>query len=133
MDKIKTDKKTLRSFALTMALCFAVFAGILASKDSRFVFAASAFSLFFLSSSFTVPVWLRPLYVVWMKLAFVLGWLNMRILLCVFFYAVLTPVGLLMRFLGKDPLEKKFRSAQATYWKPKEEKRPSREGYERQS
>jgi hypothetical protein len=37
-----------------------------------------------------------------------LGWVNTRIILGVVFYGLLTPMGLAMRILGKDPLHRQF-------------------------
>jgi hypothetical protein len=44
----------------------------------------------------------------WMALAHVLGWVNTRIVLGVAFFAVFTPMGLVMRLLGKDPMRRRF-------------------------
>lgn len=44
----------------------------------------------------------------WMKLAFVLGWINSRILLTIIFYLFLVPLSLLKRlFSSQDPLKLK--------------------------
>jgi hypothetical protein len=43
----------------------------------------------------------------WRRFAHVLGWINARILLTVFFALVLTPAGVLMRLLGRDPLDRR--------------------------
>jgi hypothetical protein len=51
----------------------------------------------------------------WMRVARGLGWLNTQLLLGLTFYLVVTPVGLLMRLLGKDPLGK--RRGGASYWR----------------
>lgn len=40
----------------------------------------------------------------WWTLAAVLGWINARVLLSLLFFLVLTPVGLVWRLTGKDPL-----------------------------
>lgn len=40
----------------------------------------------------------------WRGFAHVLGWINARVLLTLFFFLVLTPAGLIMRLLGRDPL-----------------------------
>lgn len=40
----------------------------------------------------------------WMKLASVLGWFNSKVLLTLIFYLIVTPVGLLFRLFGNDPL-----------------------------
>jgi len=63
-----------------------------------------------------VPFILRPIYVGWMKFAFVLGWINTRLILGIFFYLILTPVGLIMRLFGRDPLHRKFDRDATTYW-----------------
>ncbi len=59
---------------------------------------------------------IRPVYLGWMKFAFVLGWINTRILLGLFFYLVVTPIGLGMRLFGKDLLDEKIERSQASYW-----------------
>ena len=48
------------------------------------------------------PSGLAPVHRFWMAAGHVLGWINTRIILGIFFYAVLTPFGLAMRFIGKD-------------------------------
>lgn len=41
---------------------------------------------------------------IWWRFAQVLGWVNARILLTVFFVVVVTPVGCAMRLFGRNPL-----------------------------
>jgi hypothetical protein len=72
--------------------------------------------LFFLGTGFLAFPVLRPIYVGWMKFAQVLGWINTRILLGVFFYLVLTPIGVVLRLLGKDLLEQNIDRSARTYW-----------------
>lgn len=61
------------------------------------------------------PSLLRPVHKGWMFLGHVMGWINTRIILGVFFYAVLTPMGLVARLLGKDFLRLKPGSNTDTY------------------
>ena len=56
------------------------------------------------------PGFLRPVYVLWMALAFPIGWTVSHLLLLIVYYLVLTPIGLLMRLFGYDPLESPARS-----------------------
>lgn len=49
-----------------------------------------------------VPSVLRPVHKGWMFIGHVMGWVNTRIILGFFFYAVLTPMGLVARLLGND-------------------------------
>ena len=51
-----------------------------------------------------VPGRLGPIYKAWMAVGYVLGWVNTRIILGVIYYGLLTPIGLIMRLAGKDPL-----------------------------
>jgi hypothetical protein len=45
----------------------------------------------------------------WMAVGHVLGWINTRIILGVVFYAIVTPIGLVRRWLGKDPMGQHLR------------------------
>ena len=41
---------------------------------------------------------------VWFRAAHILGWINSRILLGLFFAIIITPVGVVMRMAGRNPL-----------------------------
>jgi hypothetical protein len=62
------------------------------------------------------PRGLRPIHAGWMRLAALLGWINTRLLLSLFFFAVLTPLALLARLFGHDPLRRRRSSSAASYW-----------------
>ena len=51
----------------------------------------------------------------WRRLGHALGWVNTRVLLSLFFFLILTPVGVIMRLLGKDPLDMR---GHGSTWKP---------------
>lgn len=67
-----------------------------------------------------IPVALKPVYIVWMKIAHVLGWINTRILLSLMFFLVFTPLGLLMRLTKKDPLRLAWGNKSLSYWSESE-------------
>jgi hypothetical protein len=55
------------------------------------------------------PGSLKPIYRGWMALGEVLGWINTRIILGLVFYGLVTPMGLIMRFVkGRDPMRRGF-------------------------
>ena len=54
------------------------------------------------------PRILAPAYRAWMALAEVLAWVNTRIILGVVFFVVVTPIGLIMRLLKRDPMRRQF-------------------------
>ena len=69
-----------------------------------------------------VVLWLlpqiaRPFYLAWYFIACCVGFVMSNLLFAVFFYAVITPIGLVMRLLGRDPMTRKFDPAAASYWR----------------
>ena len=72
-----------------------------------------------------VPVVLRPVYKVWMALAFAMGFVMTRVILTVAFVAVVLPIGLVLRALGKDPLAKRPDPSLDSYWIAREAPAPS--------
>lgn len=75
---------------------------------------------------------LKPVYIIWMRFVFVLGWISARLLLLVVFYLVFTPTALIIRLFGKDLLDMKIDKNRPSYWHKKESKAFSRPDYERQ-
>jgi hypothetical protein len=74
------------------------------------------------------PSALRVPHRYWWRFAQVLGWVNARVLLTLFFVLVLTPVGVVMRLFGRNPL----RPPQAqTTWGPYSVRRRDPKHYER--
>jgi len=59
---------------------------------------------------FTAPTLLKWPSAVWWKFAITLGWINARVILTVAFALVLTPMGLLWRLIGRDPLARHRRN-----------------------
>ena len=55
----------------------------------------------------------------WMAVGEALGWINTRIILSVIFYALVTPMGILMRRFGRDPMHRRFEPDATTYRVPK--------------
>jgi saxitoxin biosynthesis operon SxtJ-like protein len=61
------------------------------------------------------PALLGPVQRGWMRAAAVLGEVNSRIILTVLFYAVIAPVGRVLR-LFRDPLERSLTDQKASNW-----------------
>ena len=58
----------------------------------------------------TKPSLLKWPSAVWWRFAMVLGYVNARVILTVLFFLVLTPVGLVWRLIGRDPLSRRRRN-----------------------
>jgi hypothetical protein len=63
-----------------------------------------------------LPQIARPVYVVWYFLACCSGIVVSNTLLAAFYYLVLTPTGLIMRLLGRDPMARRFDPRLPSYW-----------------
>lgn len=74
---------------------------------------------------------LKFLYEAWMKFAHALGWVNTRIILSIVYFLIFTPLALIFRLIGKDPLERRFEAVDS-YWNKREAKEFRREDYRRQ-
>lgn len=72
-----------------------------------------------------LPRSLSWVYKWWMALGHVLGWVNTRIILGLIFYGLVTPIGFVRRWLGKDPMGKKIRADLTSYRIPRTLRPPS--------
>ena len=62
------------------------------------------------------PHWFRGFYRGGMTFSFHIGQIIGKVLLTLFFFIVVTPLGILLRLLGKDLLRLKRTSDNTTYW-----------------
>jgi len=102
-----------------MAVVLLVIAGLFLFRQ-KYVAAGNALvvSSVFIVMGLALPALLKPVYIIWMRFAFILGWINTRIILFILFYLIFTPLGLLMRLFRIDLLERKNKAD--SYWKKKE-------------
>ena len=121
MEKLDLHKRNLRKFGITMGVALPLIAlVILFLRHKDILMPCSIVSAMFFLCAWIAPNLLKPVYITWMKLAFILGWINTRVLLLLIFYLIFTPIGLVVRLLGKDLLDKKFQINKPSYWIKKE-------------
>ncbi len=137
-DKAKTEakekaveRKQLRNFGLTIGLAFLILSALLFWKDKPtwpwFTIPGGVLIL----SGLTVPMVLGPIERVWMKGARALGWVMTRLILGVLFIVIFSPAGLIMRLLGKDPMNLRIDRNKSSYWLPRDPADSTRERLER--
>ena len=63
------------------------------------------------------PSLLRPVYVVWMLAVLPIGWTVSHLAMAAIYYLVVTPIGLMMRLCGRDPMHRRFDRAVRSYWR----------------
>jgi len=116
------SRKELRQFGL---LCLAFFGGIAALKayHAGVTTAVEVLGVAALVGGvlgMAAPQLLKWIYVGWMVAVFPIGWTISHILLGFIFYGVLTPMGLIIRALGHDPMNRTLDRNATTYWSPHE-------------
>lgn len=129
---IRSGKKDLRKFGLTIGIALGIFGGLFLWRGKEhydiLFYIAGAFILLGL----VAPIILKPIQKVWMTLAIILGWVMTRVILCILFYVIVTPIGLISRLFGRGFLDLKFDENARTYWVPKQSSRIDKSDYEKQ-
>lgn len=121
MDKIDSHGRSGGgSSDRTFGLVFAIFSVVLAllpllhGGDLRIWAVVVAISFFTLA--IVVPRVLAPLNRLWTRVGLVLHGIVSPIALGVLFFGMITPMAIIMRMAGKDPLLRKFDRGSASYW-----------------
>ena len=59
---------------------------------------------------------LTPLNILWFKLGMLLGSIVAPIVMGIVFFVIITPIGFIMKIIGKDLLNNKYDSKNKSYW-----------------
>jgi len=113
-DYIKVGSE--RSFGVVFAILFAIIGLYPLIYESPVHLWALTATVGFLIASLIFPSALRPLNLLWFKFGLLLHKVANPLIMGIMFFVVITPIGLLMRSLGKDLLQKKFNDSAKTYW-----------------
>ena len=116
---LKDEPKEWRKSALMAALGLAILSSLLRWRHvltDRTWFALLALFGVIALCAIGRPRWFRGYHRFSMKLGLVLSRFIGRLLLVLFFFLILTPVGLILRLVGKDALQLKPRRGTTTYW-----------------
>ena len=116
MEHQEITKKTLRQFGLMVGGIF-LFIGLwpwVWRHETVRLWAVVPGTLL-IAAGAVIPSLLREIYKGWMFLGHILGWINTRIILGVLFYGIVTPMGVVMRLAGRDPMRRSFDPDAQTY------------------
>ena len=113
MDKIKIGSN--KSFGIVFFVVFLIIAlyPLLNSKDIRIW--SLVISGIFLFLGLINSRLLAPLNKLWFKLGILLGKIVSPIIMGIIFFLVVTPIGFIMKFLGKDLINLKYNNNKS-YW-----------------
>jgi len=118
MGLFSKSKKELRNFGVIMAVALAIIASILLWKDRSAWPYLYGIAGFFLVAGLAFPRLLAPIEWLWMKFARIMGIITTSIILSVAYYFVVTPIGIIMKIAGRDPLHRRFDRRAKSYWIP---------------
>lgn len=112
----------LRQFAGLWFPAFCALAGYLLyakAQQPQAAYAVWAVAGVLAAAGLLVPAWIKPVYLGMLYATFPIGWVVSHLLLAAIFYLVLTPIGLLLRLCGHDPLTRPLDRSAKSYWKPR--------------
>ena len=129
---IKSEKSDLRKFGITIGVILLVIAGFLFWKEKESFQILLIIGVTFCILGIAIPFILKPIYWVWMIFATILGWIMTRVILSLLFYIIVTPIGLIPRFFGKQFLELRWDKSKESYWNFRTNEHLKKENYEKQ-
>ena len=71
------------------------------------------------------PRWLRLVYIALTYATYPIGFVVSHVVLAALYYLVLTPIGIVMKLFGHDPLARRFESKSTSYWQRRETSKTS--------
>jgi len=129
---IKSEKSDFRKFGITIGVILLIIAGFLFWKEKESFQILLTFGVIFFFLGIAIPFILKPIYWVWMIFATILGWIMTRVILSLLFYIIFTPIGLILRFFGKQFLELRWDKSKESYWNFRTNEHLKKENYEKQ-
>jgi len=125
--QLKPDEKQLRQFGFIALVAFAILGAVTLWRGGLFgldfgdqvrnvayvLWAVGAVSALF---SIVIPKANAPLFLVLMLVTFPIGLVVSQVVMLVLFFGILTPVALVFRIAGRDPLDRKFEPDRESYW-----------------
>ena len=132
LKNIRKDNKAIRDFGILIGFILLIIAGILFYKERESYELIILLGIAFIGLGLGMPIFLKPFYLVWMIFATVLGWIMTRVILSLLFYIIVTPIGLIPRFFGKQFLELRWDKSKESYWNYKNSHRISHKDLEKQ-
>ena len=136
------DERTLRQFGAIAFVGFLLIAALAWNErlvfsfglgSARTLVAGTFAGLGVVSGLFSLvaPKANKPIFLGLTLLSYPIGFVLSYVIMGFLFFGLITPLGLVFRLIGKDPLNRRFDRAAATYWSDPRPRR-GKESYFRQ-
>ena len=115
MRKNKIKMGSNKSFGIVFFVVFLIIAFWPFANLTSFKIWPLIISIIFLILGLMSSKILSPLNKIWFKFGILLGSIVSPIVMSIIFFVIITPIGIIMKMLGKDLLNKKY-NKQNSYW-----------------
>ena len=114
--------KENREFGLIVGGVFVLIAAYAYFRKGHANIVCLAIGLVLITAAILIPLRLTLIKTGWEKLGQFLGYINTIVLLTVVYLVVVTPMAMLNRLFGKDPLKLKTNREAKSYWETSDTK-----------
>lgn len=133
MPKPRNEIKDLKQFGLVLSGIFLIF-GVVNFLKGRiniypWFFGLSAVAIL---TALTTPKCIKPIFIVFTKVGHAIGWVNSRIILSFIYFIFIAPIAIIMRIAGRDSLNRKIDTKEASYWVKRVTTKSTKEKLEKQ-
>jgi hypothetical protein len=105
-----------RAFGIVFAIVFTIVGAWPLLGDAPLRLWALGLAGVFLATALIAPNILKPLNQVWFRFGMLLHKVVNPLVMGLLFFTTVTPIALIMRMMGKDPLNRKIDRQASTYW-----------------
>ena len=113
---IKSDKKEIRKFSLLIGVIVMAVSSFFFFRGKDHYYVIFIFGVGMMLIGLVYPTVLKPMYLIWMSFSISVGFIMTHVILIIIFYVIFTPVGIMMKLLGKDLLDEKINKEASSYW-----------------
>ena len=113
------SRRELRQFGIIWLCFFAVLGSVIWYKRGTVELSLWLWSgaLVVALAGFIMPAFMRLVFLGMSYLAWPIGWTISHLVLAVVYYVLITPIGLIMKMAGRDPMARQLDRDADSYWK----------------
>ena len=115
---LRPASRELRWFGVIVLACFLTIGALVLWRTGSprpagilWAIGAGVCALYYLIEPLRVPV-----YRLWMLLVFPIGGTVSHLVLALIYFLLITPIGVIMRLFGRDPMHRRWQPEATTYW-----------------
>ena len=116
ISRIKITKEEIRKFGIVIGSILLIIGVILLWKRNIYYPILMIIGVFLFVGGLSIPIILKPIYIIWMIFATIMGWLMTRFILSLLFYGLITPISLIARLMGKKFIYLRWDKINNSYW-----------------